>query len=419
MNKKIIIKYLSTFLFCLPFIGYQLVTSIFLRDYATLEDEGTVDSRLVTVPYRAFVLLMSLLLIALNRKELLLKNKSLKLYFLFWGLLLLRIFYDLQYQSEHLVNVGAARQTWLYVLFICLAPTLAVLKSFKHIEFRLAFRIILLGYVILIPVFNISNPLLFSNVSEGRISGNIALNTISFGHWGGALFLLAFVARKQISNYLAKLFFVVMMGVGLFVLLRAGSRGPLIAVVACFLFYYASRQKNPVLAIIVMVGLLFAIYISGDYIFVLIRNISPTLANRLVLSSDVANSYEVYSNGRAALYTIAINNIINNPFLGKSFAVFNETGSYIYSHNVILDAFMALGLLGGFLFVLILIRALVVSWYLIRMKSSHLWIGLLAVQQIVAHMFSGAFYQSDILNVLLVTLFAFSIPSQKKYILKK
>lgn len=406
MTIKIINKYLSTLLFCLPFIGYQSVTSLFLQDSATMEDAGTLASRAVTVPYRAFVLMLSIVLIIINRKVKIIRNNNIKLFFLFWGLLLLRIFYDLQYQTEHPVDVNSARQTWLYVLFICLIPTVAVLKSINYINFKIAFRAILIGYVLLIPVFYYNNPLLFSSISIGRISGNIALNTISFGHWGGGLFLLAFFASKDVNKFYAKLFFYALLLVGLFILLRAGSRGPFIAFISFTSFYFASRQKQAVLSIIVMFLLLLFCYVFEDFLFDLIRNVSPVLAARLTPSTDVLNSYELYSNGRASLYSIAIDNTINNPFLGKSFAIFNATsGTYIYSHNVVLDAFMALGILGGFLFLTILCKALMKSWLLIKYDSPQSWICLLAVQQIVAHMFSGAFYQSDILNVLLVTLF--------------
>ena len=99
--------------------------------------------------------------------------------------------------------------------------------------------------------------------------------------------------------------------------------------------------------------------------------------------------------------------------MGSSFAVFREYGSYIYSHNIILDAFMGLGFFGGILFLIILFKALAKSRDLIKERSPYFWLGLLAVQQIVAHMFSGAFYQSDILNVLLVVLFIIPTPPKQ------
>lgn len=412
MYSKIFNKYLSTFLFCLPFIGYQLATSLFLQDSAMMEDE-IISSRSVTVPYRAFVLGLSIIMLMVNIKKEFFKNKDIVIFLVFWGLLLIRIFYDLEYQTEHPVNKMMARQTWLFVLFICLTPTLAVIKSMDCIDLKLAFFLILFGYVFLIPVFYINNPLLFSTEGIGRISGNLALNTISFGHWGGALSLLSFFAYKNSKKLLFKVFFIGLMITGFFVLLRAGSRGPLVALGASMLFYYSSRQKHVVLSMLVMFLLLMMLYLFSDFLFEWIRSISSVLANRLTLSSDITSSYEEFSNGRASLYSIAIENIINNPILGSSFAVFREYGSYIYSHNIILDAFMGLGFFGGILFLIILFKALAKSRDLIKERSPYFWLGLLAVQQIVAHMFSGAFYQSDILNVLLVVLFIIPTPPKQ------
>ena len=410
--------FLSTFNLFLIFVGYQLVTSLFLPNYATYEgtEEGTAISRFVTIPYRIFALLISIVVIIQNWRNKPKINKPMKLYLLFWGLLIIRIVFDLYVRTDIKVSSGAARETIIYVFFVCLIPTFSVYKSIQSIDFSLAFRFILFGFVILIPIFYYNNPLLFTIESTGyRLSGNIAMSTIIFGHYGVTLALFAFFwGRTASANWKVFLSYF-LIAIGAFVMLRAGSRGPLVALVACFIFYYVAKQKNSIGIMVMGVVCILLLYVLSDFLFDLIRSISPMLAARMTLSGT-GTEYEEFSSGRTSLYEEALNRFYDSPFLGESFAIFHSSGSYIYSHNMVLDAFMALGLLGGGLFVVMLAYALIHSRNMIMFKFQHWWIALVCVQYIIFISFSGAFYQSGTLNVLLTMTLLFS--QREKTLLK-
>lgn len=398
------------------FVGYQLVTSLFLPNYATYEgtEEGTAVSRFVTVPYRAFALFVSLLVLFQNRKNKIKVSEPLKLFFIFWVLLIVRILYDLYVRTDIPISSGRARETVIYVFLTCLIPALSVYKSLPSINYEMAFKFTLFGYAILIPVFYINNPLLFSTESTDlRLEGNMAMNTIAFGHYGVTLALLALFWGKTENVHWKAFLSYFLIGLGVFVMLRAGSRGPLVALFACFVFYYMARQKTSIAGIVIGAILIFVLYLISDFIFDIIRRISPMLASRLTLSGT-ATEYEELSSGRSTLYEEALNRFYDSPLIGESFAIFSPDGSFIYSHNMVLDAFMGLGIIGGIIFVVILFHSFKNSYLMVMFRSQHWWIALVCIQYIVYYMLSGAFYQSGMLNALLIIALYYSKDSNAK-----
>ena len=101
------------------------------------------------------------------------------------------------------------------------------------------------------------------------------------------------------------------------------------------------------------------------------------------------------------MFKEAIDKFVDHPIAGDTFALFNPDGTIWYSHNIILDAFMSLGLFGGIIFVIIVISALWRSYLMIHVRQYNMWVGVLCVGYIINHQFSFPFYQADILNVLL------------------
>jgi peptidoglycan/LPS O-acetylase OafA/YrhL len=91
MLRSKINTFFSTLNFVLVFVGYQLATSLFLPVSSDMEG----ISRTVTVPYRAFALLISLLVILLNLKKRVGKTPlALKVLWVYWFALIICIFYD-------------------------------------------------------------------------------------------------------------------------------------------------------------------------------------------------------------------------------------------------------------------------------------------------------------------------------------
>lgn len=413
MNIKPINEIISTFNFALPFVGYQLITTLFLPNATLVDIDGDASSlsQVVTVPYRAFVLGVAIVTLLLNTKSENVINPRTKLFLFFWFLLLIRIFYDLQIRSDIVANLSEKRQTWVYILFICLLPTIAVMKSVRAIDLDLAFKLIFGGFVLLIPISYINNSILFSSEDVGRLSGNIALNTISFGHYGTSLFLISLFTFNKNKQLLYRLLCITLMFFGCFIMMRAASRGPLFSLIVCTLFYVVSKRNSFIRSIFFLLSALLVFLLFGSFISDFITTYSPMMLRRMYLEDM---SGEIRKN----LYQIAWSLFENNPILGYSFAVFDVKGSFIYSHNIVLDAFMGLGLFGGLLFVSLLLVVFYGSYKLIHLNTTIGWIALLCVHQVIAHMFSGAFYSSDLLNITIVSVLYYSSNSNyKKFII--
>lgn len=395
LNRKRLNVFLSTLNFVLMFIGYQLATSLFLPVSSDIEG----ISRTVTVPYRAFALLVSLIVILLNyRNKIGQSHLAIKVLLFFWIALIIRIFYDTNVRFD--IYLKDTSKLWLYVFGIVLPAMYSVIKSYRAVDLNKALKWVYLGTVIILVLSLFNNSALLMDASEitGRAEGNLALNTISFGHLGTMGFILSlFLLSRQGVRVIKRIFIIAVMLLSFFIMLRAGSRSPVLALAVVLIFWLFARGKNLVLGISITAVTILLVFVFMDPILSFMGNISPVIEARLRVSI-----YEGESSGRDPLYNYAFQAFLDKPLIGSQFAIFNNFGDFIYSHNIILDALMGLGLFGGLAMLYILWSGLKSSYIMIKLKDNNFWISLILIQQIVLSMLSGAFYYNQILNVLLV-----------------
>jgi len=392
--------FFSTLNFILCFVGYQLATSIFLP--ATSDLEGI--SRSVTVPYRSFALLISLLVIVLNLKIRIGKIPiAVKMLWLYWIALIIRIFYDTNVRND--VYLKDTTQLWLYIFGIILPAMYSVMKSYRMIDFNKALKWIYLGTLLSLILSLFNNAALLMDVDEitGRTGGNIALNSISFGHLATMEVILSlFMLLRGGENLIKKTVLIAIMLISFFIMLRAGSRSPVLALIVILLFWMFARGENMVLGFSITIAVVTLLIVFIDPILNFMGNISPVIEARLR-----ASIYMGDSSGRDPLFEEAIQAFLDKPFFGKQFALFWSDGGFGNSHNIILDALMGLGLFGGILMIYILWKSVKYSYLLIKHNHPNFWISLILIQQIVVCMFSGAIYSEQLINVLLITIFMY------------
>ena len=398
MKRNTLNTFLSTLNFVLMFIGYQLATSLFLP--VTSNIEGI--SRTVTLPYRAFALLIGLWVIFLNFKVSVGKvHIALKLFWIYWIALIIRIFYDTELRID--VHVNDTTQLWLLIFGMCIIPMYSLMKTHKYINYHKAFIWIYVGSFITLVLSLFNNPTLLSSAEEitQRAGGNLAFNSIAFGHLGttGVIMSLFILSKYEKMSIVTKVLVIGIMLLSFFVMLRAGGRSPIVALFVVLIFWLFARGKNIVLGTTVSLIALFLIVIFMDQILGLIGYISPVMEFRLR-----ASIYEGDSSGRDPIFETAFQAFLDKPILGKQFAMF-DNGDFGYSHNLILDSLMGLGIFGGLAIVYILWIAIKKSYYFVKNKDSNYWISLILIQQIVLSMLSGAIYYSQLINVLLVFVF--------------
>ena len=105
--------------------------------------------------------------------------------------------------------------------------------------------------------------------------------------------------------------------------------------------------------------------------------------------SRVVNSFfglneELSTSGRDLIFNYAIELFKSNPITGTSYLL--PDGSYV--HNIFIEQFMALGVLGGLLFVIINIKALVAGWKMIHILPQYSIFYVLFIQYMIYGCFS-------------------------------
>lgn len=411
MPLKRINIFFSTLNFALSFIGYQLATSLFLPVISNVDSA----SQAVTIPYRAFALAVSLIVIILNLRK---NNQDkrnhpmLVMYWLFWLLFMVRVFYDTNFGIA--INIYDKQKLWLYIIAICTVTMISVQCSFNKIDFNKAFWWILIGSSIAVLLSYFSN-LQYANIMGqeeiSRESGNLALNTISYGHLGVQnIILCTYALLRRKNNWIERSIILILIVLSTIAILRAGSRSPIVALFIVFFVWAISRGRNVGSIVLISTIIIIASYILLEPILTFISNISPLLEMRLR-----ASIYEGDSSGRDIIYSQAWNAFVDSPWIGKSFALITPSGTdYYYAHNFILDALMGIGIFGGIAIISTTIYLLRKSIKSIGLDNTKDWICLIFVQQVVLSFFSGAFYQNLTLNVLIIAMMKIDFTTKRK-----
>lgn len=379
---------LSTINVILILIGYQLLT-VLLGE--SLGDEG--ESQAITIPFRAFCLLISFIVIFFNNKRTNPSNKHIRVLVIFWVFLLVRFALDMFIIYPGILSSAKQIQLWLYMIGLTLIPMYSIWKSFEVIDLDLLF-------VFLFIVSSFISIFLYFTVDEFRIANAdrlslAGLNSISIGYCGLMSIVLGLynaIIRK--SKFIFKIFSLMMVGVGALVLLRAGSRGPLLSLVLTFVLFLITRSKHAVRNLAVMFIVMLLGYMLFDYFMELIEQISPVLHRRLTREEGQLND-------RLPLYDAAWKGFLNNPLLGDSFAIYHDR-TYSYAHNIFLDSIMQLGVIGlGFISTTYFAGIKMVIEFL-KSNTSLVWIGFLLFKSMMEMMVSGSIYTNPEFSVLFV-----------------
>ena len=405
MNIRKINVFLSTLSFVLCIVGYSLATTLFLPSSGDLQSV----SQSVTIPYRAFALLIMVTVIFLNFKE---KVKPFPLpllvLFLYWMFLTIRIFSDIYFRTDYFFTDTS--QLWLFIFGICLAGLYSTFKSFDHIDTEKALYFVWAGVIFMLTLTLFSNQALLSNTdTEYRVDANVALNTISYGNFGvsGLLLSIYILINNKVNKYL-KIFAIISIVLCVYSVLRSGSRGPILAFLLVVLFWFFSKGKNVKDGLVILAMSFLVLYMLQDFILSLMGKIAPVIELRLRESLEGG-----VDDGRSRLYDEAINIFLNHPLFGQQFAIFDGQGGYAYAHNLILDSAMALGVFGALAMIYIIFSALKECYKNIHYNKKYYWVSLLLLQQITILMVSGTFYQDQLLSVLLV--FHFMADKKQKF----
>jgi len=394
MNSKKLNFYATNLNLVNIFIGYTFFISLLIP--FTSNQIGA--SQIVTIPYRGFSLLLSLFVLLINLKS---KNKltfPVFLFFLFWIIVLLRMFYDLEIRSEFYVKDNDRYKVWLIAIFGCFIPMISIYKSIKAVDLDYFLKLLFYGCVIiLIP------SILFSleNLNQGyRDTGNSALDPITFAMSGITLSILTIykMVEGKIKNKFSFSLNLIFCFLGLFLALKTGSRGPVLGFFIIIFLWYSIKKNKGILFFIFFTTVIFLLI---NQIVALILFIFPVIGNRI---SEGLSGDDMSLIARQESYLWFINEILEYPFFGSKFARLGN-GTYPgYSHSIILDILLGFGIVGLVVFLYVVYK----SFYQLKIQikqSYYYWPGLVMVQFFLLSLTSGAYYSNPVLNCsILLTL---------------
>lgn len=215
-----------------------------------------------------------------------------------------------------------------------------------------------------------------------------AVNPITIGHTAVTTVIASLaVGRCSSRALLAPLVLVVAAAFACLVL--SASRGPLLALAACALAYFAVAGGWR-LRLLLAIGLAFGSLVVGSLVD------EPQLLLRFADLDDDPSSLL-----RLLLQSNAISQFAASPLFGSAFA---ELEFFDYPHNLFIETAMALGVVG--LVVMVRLVYLAATEFMRRIRAGQILLPLLLLQYVIAIQLSGALWGASAFWALLAIMIA-------------
>lgn len=363
----------------------------------------TEDS--LSIPFRVFVLGLSMILIF---KTVLSKNinkidlSPVSLFFIFWVIYGVRIVFDLYLNPIQLFPGKNPSEYFQFAIGVVLIPSIATVFLLQ--AYRIDIKWILKWiYRLLFITLSIA---LFSRAGSdlvGRSAGDIDVGIISFGQFGATLSILSAYsfARKKV-NFINKIFYIFGFLIGCIAIFVSASKSPFVAltvvIAVFFILWYGSVRSAFMLGTI-------GLFVSEFYIDIitfLSKYFHSNFLDRLLYTLDLERD-----DVRGNLLSAGFNEFLENPLFGNAILIQKEGMAGSYPHNLIVEVFMATGIVGGVIFILWLIKCIKTIFETIKAHSETSWIALLFLQYLILGMVSSNLYSNSLFwlfSILLVML---------------
>jgi hypothetical protein len=338
-----------------------------------------VPSTPVNVGFRAVAAITATLLILfflLNQHKHLRLNKSLWLLLAWWIYYGARILFDLArgvkfstYGNEFIYGITYGN-IFLPIIAVVLWREYIDLVFFKKWSFIFIFAsCVLILIVVLKQAESLNMDIFLQRLdlvnNKGKARQSSVLNPIALGFYGELLLLLSFF-RILFSKYDSKtILYLIGIIIGFLLLLFGASRGPflscgLVIVILVLNKFSFSRSKVVLLLKYVLYILSASIILS----YTLLRNVSIkdfTMFNRIIKFAEDRQARKVDT--RDIHIAHAWQDFLDSPLFGKQFV---GTLDNFYPHNIIVEVFMASGLIGAFMFFPLMFYTLFVIYKYLR-----------------------------------------------------
>ena len=357
-----------------------------------------------SIVFRALILVSSILLIANAikiKKQISIQSKLL---IFFWIMYSVRLIYDLSFRQLYLNTQHYDSENLIYLIafFGIFTPMIAIIMNAKFIEFnslsKLCLQVSFIQCVLVIlglyKLFgtNITKIAqqrhLFSEAILGdNITGGSPLNPILVSRCGALLILLIVSNFLFQKNHLKPLVKFTAIPLGITLVILGGSRGPLITClfvlfVMYFLFLYKNRLNTA--KIIKQLLIVFLVFYTLYFLY-------EMFSERIGIVERLNHSENTIDSGRTDHWFSAINQFIDNPFFGDQ--IFDKH-LWIYPHNLVLEAFMALGVVGGILFMYLIFKSVMKYKQFLKYRLKSFSVYIIFIVFFMFGMSSGGLYNS-------------------------
>lgn len=351
----------------------------------------------INVLYRAFIAIIALLFITFSFHKRLLPKKF-NIVLIFFLLYSFRILYDLFLRDFIILWPDSTALSYIQLYFgAILLPSISLMYvNYKKLDFDYIFRRI---YIILAILLFVSFFLRQqSDIEGGRDLGGLDIGVLLYGQYGATFSILSLYRYFKYDGFWNKVISLLGYFVGFATIFVSASRSPFLALLLVSVFFLYKRFGKIQFAIVISLisGILyFSFFEILEFINFYFKS---NFLDRLIYAAQGVDS------GRSRLVGTAINEFIDKPFFGNAFLLQTGNTPGIYPHNLIIESFMALGIIGGSVFVTIIIKNIVSLLKLNYKSLDNSWVGLLFLQYLIFGMFSGSLYTSDLFWIFSIIL---------------
>jgi O-antigen ligase len=355
-------------------IGVSIVTLMFTFPISSgfISVLG-LNSTVINFSIRAIISLMLIFVFFLSLKITIPKLDILQqLIAVFLFIYTVKILYDIEILG---IQIGSSTPLTLYAMYFgnIILPVMVLIifqDKIRIIDDNIIFWILLISCAsIVLPILLLGSNGLYElflarNVlaSDGSGEEKAILNPITIGLHGELLAIVSIILNdknKKNSISIYKLGIIV----GVLTMILGASRGPILGFTICLFIFTLYRLNN-----------LRKLSISGTIVFLLILSFAFFLVFNL-------NSDDFYvierlnslneDDTRKQLLSSALSDFYKNPIFGHQFVL--SDGGW-YPHNIYLESFMSLGIIGGSVFIILILFTLIKIFKIFLNKQKTLFI---------------------------------------------
>ena len=392
----------------------SLLVVIALTGYplaACLSAALQIDNTPIAISVRAFAAALSLICLVIFVKSRFSYSLFYVLFLVFWCMYLARLYvdtfiWDLPLSKSDFIywSIGVGSSLLPGWALLRVESSTVVAHSYRWLLYILSLC------AVLASIFSSTESVGIHSYNSGRLALP-AMNPISLGHMAATLLILSlwfFQLKNLPKNRVKTAFCIFVVFLSVYLIMASSSRGPVLGVLCAGVLFLSSRGFKRlaigffVLSIIGYIFLELAIHFQDLGQFSMLNRIDA-----------VGSGNDRSAEGRFIAWRSAISQFADNPMFGSSL---EEPITGFYPHNIILEGYMSVGILGGLILTFICLAGLIFSYQCVKRENEIGWVGLLYVQYFVGSLLSGAIWASSNFWVMCALVYAVYRTQARSYL---